>query len=794
MIKPFQPASSPNLAGRETTRMLEIQAHHLWRVGRLEEAKQCARRLLAVDRDAPRVLFLLGNLARDQGAMEDAETWYRRCIKVAPHNPKPQANLGGLLLRKNRKREALTCFQAAVRLAPTDGDLVYNLAQCYRALERYPEAIASYRRALDLKPELVVAGSDLASVLALAGQEEEAEVLCRELSQRHPLAPEPRLSLGGIYRDQGRLAEARLAWEEALRLAPQHRQALLSLAALSMDLNDLAQARRLIETAASGQDGNNNQILSLLAELHARQGDNGRAAALMTRVLATKSGRPGDYLKLAAWHAAAHQRGKSVAVLEEGLRLHGNQSPRLLVYLFYNLLCLGQWRHYHPLLAKVLAVLRAAEPPLLEPFIALQIPDLEPEALGRISQRYARRFEPWIRGGLAPAAGPRPGEDGRLRIGYLSADLHEHATAYLAAGVFERHDTRRFAVTAYSYGPDDQSPTRERLRASFECFRDIRSLDHQAAAERIRADGIDILVDLKGYTRLARPEILALRPAPLQVNWLGYPGTLGATFVDYMVVDERVVPPQEASAYQEALAYLPHAYAPVDTHRQVAPIPSRAQAGLPERGFVFCCFNNPRKITPDFFYLWCDLLIATPDAVLWLFARQEEVIHNLRREAKRRGIDPERILFAARVTQEEHLARLSLADLVLDTLPYNAHTTTADALFMGVPVLTCEGKTFPGRVAASLLHAAGLPELVTQSLDEYRAKALHLASDPQAAAELRQRLRQARANQPYFDTTAFTRHLEALYLQMWRRHEQGLAPAMLAPLCHHTPEPVPLDQ
>lgn len=761
----------------ESRRLLELEARQMWRAGRLDEARKLAHKLLAADKNAPGALVLLGNIARDQGNMQEAETWFRRCIKVAPRHYGAHANLGGQLLGMGKKTEALTFFRAAVQLAPGEGRLHYNLGQCFRSLGRYDEAIASYRRALQLQPDLVEAASDLASVLALIGKVVEAEALCKKLIQSHPQAPEPRLSLGVLYHEQGRLDEAGQEFEEVLRLAPRHRQATLNLAAILLERNDLAQAQSLLETAARA-GGAKTGLLTLMAELRARQGDIRAAVELMSQYLASNSGRAEDYLKLASWFAAASDRVKAVAVLEEALKVLGDKSPRLNINLFYNQLCLADWRQYRQRLPRTLAALRAPNPPPLEPFMALQIPDLDPLDIGRITRLYAKRFDRFPRPATLPAW-HRQRADDRLRIGYLSADFHEHATAYLTASIFENHDTDRFKVHAYSYGPDDQSPTRRRLETSFAHFSNIRHLDHLAAAEKIREDGIDILVDLKGYTRLARPEILALRSAPIQINWLGYPGTMGADFMDYIIVDPTVVPLSEASAYQEALAYLPHAYAPVDTQRAVAPIPSRTQAGLPEEGFVFCCFNNPRKIIPDFFYLWCDLLSAVQNSVLWLFARQEAVIGNLRREAKRRNLDPERIIFASRVSQEEHLARLSLAGLILDTLPYNAHTTTSDALFMGVPVLTCIGNTFAGRVAASLLRAADLPDLVTFNLKEYRAKALNLASHPELLQALRQRLALARGTAPYFDMTGFTRHLEGLYQRMWHRHKEGLQPDTL---------------
>ena len=760
---------------------LENQAQHLVQAGKHGEAEPLVRRILEFDKNSPTGLFLMGVIELEKGARDQAESLFRRCIKIAPRHFGAQANLGNLLLGSGKSAEALTSYHVAIKLQPDNSALLYNTGQCLRTMGRYGEAITTYRRALELKPDFITAACDLGIVLALAGQGTEAVALVADLIQRHPGAAEPRLSLGKIFRELGRPEEARLQLEEAIRLDPNNRNALRELAGVLLQTNELVRAESLIRRSVEGTASPVPGAMMLLAEVRARQGNHAAAIGLMSQALdvtGAGSKRPQHFQALAAWHAANNDRAKAVEVLATGLKTFGDQEPNLIISLFYNQLCLGDWRHFRELFTKVLRHLRDPNPPVVEPFITLLIPDLTPSDLQRVTHTYARQFASWTHRTL-PLRVSRRHSGERLRIGYLSADFHQHATAYLTAGVFEHHDPREFESHAYSYGPDDGSATRQRLLNAFEHFVDIRGLDHAAAAQRIRDDDIDILVDLKGYTRQARPEILAQRPAPLQVNWLGYPGTMAVDFMDYIIVDSTVVPFREASAYQEALAYLPHAYAPLDTKRAVAPIPSRSQAGLPEEGFVFCCFNNPRKIIPDFFYLWCDLLSAVPNSVLWLFARQDAVIGNLRREAKRHGIDPERIIFASRVTQEEHLARLSLADLILDTLPYNAHTTTSDALFMGVPVLTCIGSTFAGRVATSLLRAADLPDMVTLSLEDYRAKALNLASHPELLPELRRRLGLARTNAPYFDMTGFTRHLEALYHRMWQRHEKGLEPDTL---------------
>jgi predicted O-linked N-acetylglucosamine transferase (SPINDLY family) len=361
----------------------------------------------------------------------------------------------------------------------------------------------------------------------------------------------------------------------------------------------------------------------------------------------------------------------------------------------------------------------------------------------------------------------------RIRLGYLSCDFHQHATALLMVEMLEAHRRERFELFAYSYGEDDGQGMRQRLERSFEHFVDIRSLSMDEAARRIHADGIDILVDLKGYTQATRTEILTWRPAPVQVSYLGYPGTLGGDFCDYLITDRFVTPPSNAGDYSEALAYLPHSYQPHGRRAGVGARPSRSGAGLPERGFVFCCFNQAYKLTPAMLDIWCRLLWEVPDSVLWLLG-DRRVEGNLRNEVLRRGIPPDRLVFAPPLPQEAHLARLQLADLMLDTLPYNAHTTASDALWAGLPLVTCAGATFASRVAGSLLGAVGLSELVVHDLESYHALALALAEDPL-------RLAANRAAAPLFDVDGYTRDIERLFEAMWQRWMAGEAPAMLHP-------------
>jgi protein O-GlcNAc transferase len=381
----------------------------------------------------------------------------------------------------------------------------------------------------------------------------------------------------------------------------------------------------------------------------------------------------------------------------------------------------------------------------------------------------------WVQGRIAPKPVTPPLPDlvsVRLRIAYLGADFRAHALASLLPEVIERHDRTRFEVYGYSFGPDDRSPARARFAAAFDHFVDVRAETSEQTAQRIREDRISILFDTGGHVVNARGEIFALQPAPIQINCIGYPGTLGADYYAYILTDDFVTPPEQQPNFSERFMRLPHCYMPGDTRRTIAAVPTREQCGLPATGIVFCCFNASWKIHPRVFDAWMRVLAQTPDSVLWLLDTNAAARDNLRREARRRNVAPGRLIFAPRVALAEHLGRHGVADLFLDTFPCNAHTTTNDALFAGLPVLTCAGETFASRVSGSHLRAIGLPELVTSTLVEYEALALELARDPGRLAACRARLRTNRDREPLFDMAAYTRALEE---QLWTAWQERAA-------------------
>jgi protein O-GlcNAc transferase len=365
----------------------------------------------------------------------------------------------------------------------------------------------------------------------------------------------------------------------------------------------------------------------------------------------------------------------------------------------------------------------------------------------------------------------------KLRIAYLSADFYRHATAYLMAELFEKHDRSRFEVIGISFGVDDYSKMRKRLIASFDQFHDVSTKSDEKAAKLLHDLQVDIAIDLKGYTQNSRPGILAYRPAPIQVNYLGYPGTMGTEFIDYIITDKIVAPFEHQRFYAEKIVHLPDCYQVNDTKRKIPErIPTRQEMGLPEQGFVFCCFNNNWKITPQIFDVWMRLLHQVEHSVLWLYRDNADAERNLCKEALARAINPSRLVFAERLPFDEHLARYRLADLFLDTLPYNAHTTASDALWVGLPVLTCKGEAFAGRVASSLLNAVDLSEMATINLDQYEVQALKFARNTTLLAEIKAELARNRNTCALFNTVRFTRHIEAAYTTMWETWQRGELP------------------
>jgi protein O-GlcNAc transferase len=491
------------------------------------------------------------------------------------------------------------------------------------------------------------------------------------------------------------------------------------------------------------------------------QSELGRAVAL-----GASGGEVWDNLGLA--HRMQGRDDEALAAFARAVTENPSLTPALanLVNARY---ALCEWNGLEDDEARLIATLdQPASDPRWPPWIALAMPTSPAQQLA-VGRRWASA--------VLPKAAPRrkpPSRSGRLKIGYLSGNFRDHPTARQMAGLFERHDRSRFEITAYSYGAD-AGPIGERVRAAFDRWREVRDASDADVARMIRDDRIDLLVDRHGYTLGGRLSILASRPAPVQIQYMSFPGTLGFDAVDHVIADAEVIPPGEERFFHERVWRLPRCYYVNDDRRGVPPATGRTAQGLPDDALVLACLNQSHKLRRTLFAVWLAALRARSDAVLWLLAGPARMQNNLRAEAERAGVAPERLIFAERVGQDAHIARLGCADLALDTLPYGSHTTGCDALWMGVPMLTCRGTTFAGRVGASLLAAAGLPELITDSPEEYSARLLELVAAPARVARYRDHLVQTRGQSQLFDTAGFTRDFESLLVAIYDEAARGSA-------------------
>lgn len=564
--------------------------------------------------------------------------------------------------------------------------------------------------------------------------------------------------------------------KDVLRADPNQVDALIALGVLAGMRGQLGEAVKHLKRAAQRSPGSDAAQYNLGQAL-IRLGQHAEAAEALDRAVAIAD-QPHIHEKLGDCLRQLGRLDEAVAHYQRALDQSGPRAgDMLLSSLVETKRRICDWTGLAALETRLLdAVARGGT---VEPLLLHYVSD-DAALLKRNAIAYADGF---LRPMIDPAVTARRfehkrSERQRLRVGYLCSDFRNHATAHLIADMIESHDRGRFEIVALSYGLDDKSAMRKRLEAAFDRFVDVAQLASADIARKIHGLGIDILIDLNGYIANSRPEILAARAAPIQCHYLAFPGTLGNRDTDYMIVDPVIVPPGDEVHYVEALARLPDCYQANDRRRAAATqTPSRAACGLPETGAVLASFNNAIKLSPAVFDIYMRVLTATPGSVLWLFAEDELTSANLKREAAARGVAPERLIFAAYVPLPEHLARLRHADLLLDSFPYGAHTTASDALWMGVPVLTVAGRSFASRVGASLLRAAGLPELVAPTPADYEREAITLARDPDRIAQLKHKLAAAREGCALFDTARFTRHLEAAYAMMWARWLRGEAPA-----------------
>jgi protein O-GlcNAc transferase len=751
------------------------------RAGRLQAAEEIYRQIVAVEPNHADAWNLLGVVNSKRGNHQAAMEYICRAIGLAANTAAYHCNLGNVYQRVMKRDKAVDCYRKALELNPDFVEALYNLGNVYQGERKRDEAVDCYRRALALRPDFADAHDNLANVLQVQGKRDEAVDSYRRALALKPDFAEAHNNLGCVLQDLGKPHEAVDCYRRALELKPDFAGACYNLGNVLQVQGKRDEAvdcyRRAVALKPNFAEAHNG-----LGNALKDQGKWDEAVDCFRRALELKPDYADAHNNLGNVFKHQGKRDEAVDCFRRALELKPDDLAAIGA-LVYELQQICQWEDLQGLSRRIIEAVDAdTANEIAAPVSPLHFLALPTMTTAEQQLRCARR---WVEGQLkSPVesghsfALVRPADPkSKITVGYLSADFHSHATAMLTAGLFEKHDRGRFAIFGYSYGPNDGSRMRQRVVNAFDRFVDVTNLSFTQAAQRIAADEVDILVDLKGYTLNTRTPILALRPAPIQVNYLGYPGTMGASFMDYILVDDFVVPPEQQAFFTEKLVHLAGCYQVNDSQREISPhTPSRAECGLPQEGFVFCCFNNSYKITSEIFGVWMKLLEAVPGSVLWLLEGNRFAPANLRREAKARGVAVERLIFAPRIPPAEHLARHRHANLFLDTVPYNAHTTASEALWAGCPVLTIAGETFASRVAGSLLRTLNLPELVTTQLDEYEQAAMRLAMDPQQLTELRARLLTNRATSALFDTAQFVGGIERAYVSMWEIYTSGEKP------------------
>ncbi len=779
------------------------QASLLHQQGRLKDAAALYQHVLAVDPVHFDAHHMLGLFYAQQGDFLEAVKEIGHALKVNPKNQQALSNFGNVLRALGQRDEALLSYDAAISENRDDAVIWFNRGLLLAEMRRLREAIASYDRAITIAPDHGEAMLARAAALGEMGEREAALAACDCAIAARPNLAEAFNLRGSLLWRLGRHDAALDGFNTALSLAPGNAEFLnnrgLALAALGRGQDalknfDAALAAQPRHVEAWTNRGNalaslqrfeealesHDQALRFRPE-HA-QALNNKGAALVALQ------KFDDALKVYDM-ALAQQPANSQVRYNRGVAL-GHMKRFAEALAEFEATLVADPCHPHALSAAANAALNLCDWPkvkLLGDRIARAVTEnsavIAPFTLLGTSDDPALHLacaRAWLSDkgaqGPGPWGGPVSRGHDKLRIAYVSSDFVDHPVAYQLAALLEQHDRADFEIHGVCFGADDGSAIRARLIEACDQFHDVRLMSDHEAAALLRRLEIDIAVDLNGYTQYARPGLMAARPAPVQVNWLGYPSTTGSSSMDYIIADAGVLPLLDQPQYSEMIVHLPDSYfAPGDPPRDAA-VPLRQDEGLPSDAVVFGCFNQSWKIREALFDVWLRLLQEIPASVLWLKDHPPEVKARLEQHARSCGVDSSRLVWAKRATRERHLARLALADLMLDTLPYNAHATASDALWAGVPVVTCKGAGFPGRVGYSLLNAAGLPELITPTLAAYESLALELARDPQRRVALREALARNRGHMPFFDSRRHARMMEAAFRQMWRRAQSGAAP------------------
>jgi len=713
---------------------LLAQAQACLQQGNTHLAETILAEALSIKPSNPQTLYLLGLLKASKQEYTEAIRLLQKVIRTYPNEPSLHYNLAKALSDAGKDTESIPHHHKATLLAKDNPNAWLNYGKSNTKLGRHAEALKCYETAIRIAPNYLEAWSNKAVTLLQLKQHEQALASFNTALQINPHDPEVLCNKGLVLYQQNQIEESIDCYDRALEIHPNYAECWANKALSLMFFSMHEAALDCCEKA-----------LKIKSKLHSAWFYKGAACS---------------YLKRHKEAILAYQQAFEIDA----------EFPNLAASLLHQQLIACQWNEL-PHLTKLLKE-NTKQPS--HPFLTLLTNEIQESHL-KVATQWANMQLPQVK--ELHTFPIRKSE--KIRIGYFSPDFRDHPVSHLTRELFELHNREQFEIYAFSIGPDTQDSKRKQMEGMFDSFVDLREKSNHAAVDLVRTLNIDIAVDLGGWTEHTRPQIFAERIAPIQVNYLGYPGTMAMTCMDYIVVDKIVVPESAKNCFTEKIVHLPNSYMPHDSRRVISKETlSKTEHGLPEQSFVYCCFNNSHKITPVVFDAWCNILKKVEGSVLWISENNPDMKENLRIEAEKRGVDPIRLIFAPRLPlMADHLARHRLADVFLDTFPYyNAHTTACDALWAGLPVITLMGKSFPSRVAASLLTAIDLPELITHSVAEYEAQAIELATNKDKLAALKERLAKHRLNKPLFDTALFTKHIEDAYLLMYKRWQDGLKP------------------
>lgn len=753
---------------------LQLLSVCLAQMGELPQALQMLDQAIALAPQQPAFHNNRANMLRLLGRLPEALQSCTRAIQLKPDYAEAYNNRGNVQQDLKLTDLALKDYAEAIRLNPNYAEALYNAAVAQQSLQRHHDAIDRLKKVLALAPGQAQAQARLAVSYSHLREYEQAKQAIASALHAQPDSIEFLLIAATLAVDWARYDEAIKHCETLLAREPGNASALAKLA-FAHHIKKHPVKARLFADKALAASSNNTEALLVQGHLVSSEGRHEEALAHYQKAVDSSPGSGPAHLYAGQMLSQLKRFDQGLRMLEKARDLEPEQNG-ILESLVDIKLSSVDWQGLDALIADLKQTV-VSEHIQNQPLTLAKVfndPMLLKQGAEKVGQSNTLNAQD------KPKFARRDPRRQKIRVAYVSADFGEHPVALLLLETLARHNKDRFELYAFSLGPLHDDQMNRRITQCFDRFLDVHESSDSDVADLARDLGIDIAIDLTGYTAKCRPGIFAHRAAPVQVNYLGFPGTLGAPYMDYMIADPVVIPPELRKAYTEQIAYLPHQFMPNDTRRAVSAPPSRASQQLPEQGFVFCGFNNLNKLTPEVFDSWMRILQAVPGSVLWLQAGGA-VQKPLREQAEARGVDGGRLVFAGRVPgQADHLARYALADLFVDTAPYNAHATAMDALWAGLPVLTCMGQTFASRVAGSLVTAAGLPELACTERSEFERLAIEIATTPGRAQTLKQKLAEGRAQAPLYDNALFTRHLEALYEQMYQRHLQSLPPTSLS--------------